>query len=141
VRQSKKAEAAKAPLELLRSQVSLGTDLSAATAKAGLEVVTTEPFSRADYVPNVGRGNRFTGAAFRLQPGDLSEVITTNLGAYLIRLTDKQSVDESLFLAARTTAEKELLQQRQTEALQLWLVNMYESADIVDDRHRFDYKF
>ena len=89
----------------------------------------------------MGRGNRFVGEAFRLQRGALSEVITTHLGAYLMRLADKQEVDESLFIAERPAVEQTLLQQRQAEALQLWLVNMYESADIVDNRHLFDYRF
>ncbi len=141
VRQAKQAEVAKAPLERIREQVLAGTNLNEAAQSAGLEVVVTEPFSRADYVPEVGRGNRFVGEAFRLQRGDLSEVITTNLGAYVMRLADRQDVDESQFLAERPSVERELLQQRQTEALQLWLVNMYESADIVDNRHLFDYRF
>lgn len=140
-RQGKKAEAAKAPLQRIREQLLAGTDLGTAAQSAGLEVIATEPFSRSDYVPEVGRGNRFVGEAFRLLSGDLSEVITTNLGAYLMRLTDKQEVDESLFAVARPSIEQELQQQRQTEVLQLWLVDMYESADIVDNRHLFDYRF
>ena len=141
VRQLKKSEAAAAQLKRIRQQVLAGTELHAAASGAGMEVTVTEPFSRADYVPEVGRGNRFVGEAFRLQRGDLSEVITTNLGAYMMRLADKEEVDESLFLAERQSVELELLQQRQAEALQVWLVNMYETADIVDNRHLFDYRF
>jgi len=141
VRQQKKADVAGALLKGIREQVLGGTNLNEASRSADLEVVATEPFSRSDYVPEVGRGNRFVGEAFRLQRGALSEVITTHLGAYLMRLADKQEVDESLFIAERPAVEQTLLQQRQAEALQLWLVNMYESADIVDNRHLFDYRF
>ena len=140
VRQRLKAEVAKAPLEAIRNQVPAGAAFEEAAASAGLEVITTEPFGRNDYVPEVGRGNRFIGAACRLQSGELSDVITTDLGAYLMRLNDKQSVDEAQFLEARMTTERELLQQRQAEALQLWSANMYESAEIVDNRH-LNYRF
>ena len=136
-----KARELKTELERIREQVATGTDLYAAAESAGLEVVVTEPFSRTDYVPEVGRGNRFVGEAFRLQSNDLSQVITTNLGAYVMRLAEKQEVDESEFLAQRPSVEQELLQQRQAEALQLWLVNMYETAEIVDNRHLFEYRF
>ena len=104
---------------------------------AGLEVRTGGPFSRTDFVPGAGRGSRFIGAAFELSVGQISDVVVQNNGAYLLRLTERPSIDESAFAEARVEVEAELLQARRNEALQTWFAQIFESADIEDHRHLF----
>ncbi len=134
----KKAERAGQLLQGLRAQAG---NLSPAATALGLEAHTTEPFSRADQVPGVGRNNAFTRAAFRLQPGEVSEVVTMPRGAYLIRLVEKIPADESRFQATAKQLAEQVLRQRQNEALQIWFDRLYANAQIEDNRHHFGFTF
>lgn len=135
----KKAERAGQLLQGLRASGAGG--LSQAATALGLEAHTTEPFARADQVPGVGRSNAFVRAAFQLQPGQLSEVVTLPRGAYLIRLVEKIPADESKLQATAVQLADQLLRQRQGEALQIWFDRLYANAQIEDNRHHFGFTF
>jgi peptidyl-prolyl cis-trans isomerase D len=137
VKRDKKAEMAGKQLGAVRQQVQSGVDLQEAAKAANLEVRRLEPFSRADYVPGIGRKNAFVGTAFRLAKGELSDIVTSGQGAYLLRLVDKTAVDEAKFTEEQAQTESELLVQRQNEALQVWFTQLYETAQIEDNRHHF----
>ena len=111
--------------------------MEAAAAAAGLDVRTGGPFARADYVPGVGRGSEFVGAAFALETGQVSDVVVQGNGAYLLRLKEKTAVDEAAFDEERAAVQAELLQARRAESLQVWYAQIYENADIDDNRHLF----
>ena len=133
----KKSELAGQRLKAIRTQIEQGATFEAAAQAADLEVRTTDPFSRTESVPGIGQGNAFVGAAFRLKKGDVSEVVVMPRGAYLIRVVEKSSVDEAAFDENREQLAQQLLQQRQTEALQTWYAQMYATANIEDNRHFF----
>lgn len=135
----KKAERAGQTLQALRAQAAGG--LTQAATALGLEAHTTEPFARADQVPGIGRSNAFVKAAFHLQPGQLSEVVTLPRGAYLIRLVEKIPADETNFQATSKQLADQLLRQRQGEALQIWFDRLYANAQIEDNRPRFGFTF
>jgi peptidyl-prolyl cis-trans isomerase D len=136
-RLERKAEACSRRLEGVRQQVLGGRSLDQAAAEENLEVRRPEPFSRSESVPDIGRRNAFVGAAFRLEPGELSEVVTLPRGAYLIRAVDKVAADEDQFQAEREQLAQQLLIERQNEVLQTWFTQIFQSADIQDNRHRF----
>ena len=133
----KKSELAGQRLEAIRTQIEQGATFEAAAQAADLEVRTTGSFSRTESVSGVGQGNAFVGAAFRLKAGDVSEVVIMPRGAYLIRVVEQTSVDEAAFDENREQLAQQLLQQRQTEALQTWYAQMYATANIEDHRHHF----
>ena len=133
----KRAEAAGEVLREIRGAVLGGGDLAAAVAANGMELSETEPFARADFVPGVGRDTEFTRAAFSIQPGDLSDVVSARNGAYLLRVIEKIPIDEEAFLDAREALLEELLKERRNEALQVWLSQFYAAAEIEDNRHLF----
>ena len=133
----KKAELAGQRLEAIRTQIDQGATFEAAAQAVDLEVRATGPFSRTESVSGIGQGNAFVGAAFGLNAGDVSEVVVMPRGAYLIRVVEKTSVDEAAFDDNREQLTQQLLQQRQTEALQTWYAQMYATANIEDHRHFF----
>ena len=139
VRTRKKVEKAGQKLEAVRQQVlNDGAALAKAVEEAGLELRRPEPFARSESVSEVGSRNAFIGAAFRLEPGELSEVIELPpRGAYLISLIGKLPVDEEKFESERAQAAQQLLRERQEEALQNWFAHVFETAEIVDNRHHF----
>jgi peptidyl-prolyl cis-trans isomerase D len=137
LRTRRRAEIAGESLQDVRQSVMGGDKLATAASAVGLEVRSAGPFSRVEFVPGIGRGSRFTGAAFELSVADVSEVVVQNNGAYLLQLTKRDAIDEEAFAAERATVEQELLQGRRNEALQTWFLQIFESADIQDHRHLF----
>lgn len=141
VRSRKKVDLAALRLEAVRREVSGGASLAAAAESAGLELRAPEAFARNGAVPGIGRSNEVIGAAFRLDKGQLSEVIKVAeggyQGAYLLRQLDKTPADEALFAEQRGEIAAQLQAQRQQEAVQNWFAHMYETAEIEDNRHRF----
>jgi peptidyl-prolyl cis-trans isomerase D len=133
----KKSEMAGQRLGAIRLQIGQGATFESAAAAAALEVRSTGAFARMESVPGVGQGNAFVGAAFRLNAGDVSEVVMMPRGAYLIRVVEKTPVDEAAFDENREELTEKLLGQRQTEALQTWYAQMYATATIEDNRHFF----
>ena len=124
-------------LTQVRDRVTGGTEFAAAAAAVELTVQKPEPFARNDVVTGVGRKNEVIGAAFRLQMGDVSEVINSGRGSYLVHLVGKTPIDETEFAAEKERLSAEFLQQRRTEAWQTYSAKIYESAVIEDNRHLF----
>ena len=141
VRTRKKAVRAAARLEAVRREVEAGTTLAQAAQNAGVELQTPEAFARTESVEGLGRANAVIGAAFRLEEGQLSEVIEVTeggkRGAYLLKLLEKTPVDEEQFAAQREQVIAQLQAQREQEAVQNWFAYLYETAEIEDNRHRF----
>ncbi len=141
VRTRKEAARAAAQLEAVRREVEAGTTLAQVAQNAGLELHTPEAFARTESVEGLGRANAVIGAAFRLQEGQLSEVIEVaeggKRGAYLLKLLEKTPVDEEQFAAQREQVVAQLQAQREQEAVQNWFAHLYETAEIEDNRHRF----
>ena len=141
VRTRKKAVRAAARLEAVRREVEAGTTLAQAAQNAGVELQTPEAFARTESVEGLGRANAVIGAAFRLEEGQLSEVIEVTeggkRGAYLLKLLEKTPVDEEQFAAQREQVVAQLQAQREQEAVQNWFAYLYETAEIEDNRHRF----
>jgi len=133
----RRSEIAGQRLQPIRQAVQSGQDFASAAAEAELEIRSGGPFSRTDFVPGAGRGSRFIGAAFELSDGQVSDVVVQNNGAYLLRLSQRDQVDESAFVESRAAIEEQLLQTRRSEALQVWFAQIFESADIQDHRHLF----
>ena len=141
VRARKKAARAAARLEAVRREVESGAALAQAAQNAGLELHTPEAFARNESVEGLGRANAVIGAAFRMEEGQLSEVIEVTeggkRGAYLLKLLEKTPVDEEQFSVQREQVVAQLQAQRGQEAVQNWFAHLYETAEIEDNRHRF----
>ena len=137
VRRRKRAESAGENLAPVKFEVAAGQSFEAAVAAAGLELRTGGPFARMDYIPGVGRRNEFVGAAFALETGQVSDVVVQGNGAYLLHLKEKTAIDEAAFEEERANIEAQLLQARRAESLQVWYAQIYENADIEDNRHLY----
>jgi parvulin-like peptidyl-prolyl isomerase len=118
----------------LVEQVRGGEALPNAAAEAGLEVREAGPFSRTSFVPGMGRQNAAIGAAFGLEVGDLSDVVTTPANAFVIELLDRRPAD-SLAWREQLPQQRQAVEQRlQQERLQEWIEALRAAADIVDRR-------
>ncbi|MDA0746690.1 MAG: peptidylprolyl isomerase [bacterium] len=133
----KKVALAQNRLAPVLSDVRSGKSLSETAKSHGLEYTETEPFSRTDFIPNVGGRNAFVGTAFRLSPDQISDVVATDRGAYILRLLERQSADEKDLQDERGPLAQQLMSQKRNEVLTAWFNNLKEKAKIEDNRHQF----
>jgi len=134
----------KAKVEIARQRCS-GLEAAARAGKAlkseaeglGLRYAEPPPFARDDFVPIVGRRNAFVGAAFRLDPGEVSGVVSTDRGAYVLQVLERIPVEESDIEAAEEGTADRLIGQKRNEMFSTWFAHIREQAEIVDNRHHF----
>ena len=134
LRFDRKMDRAAADGQAMLERIAAGEDLTQVAEEAGLQVDETNPFTRADFVPKLGRQNAAIGAAFGLRPGQISEVITTLANAFIIEQVSYAEADSAAWLG-------QTIQQRETQGailrqarLQLWVAALRSAARIVDRR-------
>ncbi len=133
----KKVELAGQKLSAFLQDVKQGKSLKEVADEHGFIYVETQTFSRNDFVPDIGKRNAFVGAAFNLQEGEVSGLVTTSRGAYIIQLLEQTPVDDSEFEAERLELARRLMTQQRNEVFAAWFTNLREQVEIVDNRHHW----
>jgi peptidyl-prolyl cis-trans isomerase D len=112
--QKKKAiEVARQKASGLAAQLKTG-DFSAAAKAAGLEAKPTDLIARGAPIPDVGMSPAIDAAAFALPEGGVSDVITTDNGAVIVKVVEKKAPTADEIKTGRESVKSELLnQQRQ----------------------------
>ncbi len=91
----------------------------------------------ATVLPGAGREPRVIGAIFALNEGQTSGVIAGNSAAFVVELISKMEADlANLTPDQRQTIRQRLEQQKTQEFTSIWLEQLREAADIVDNRDR-----
>lgn len=130
----RKLEQAKTMARGLVDEINAGASLEAAAAGAGLEVREAGPFTRADFVPELGRMNAAIGTAFGLRPGEVSGVVEANQSVFIIQTIERTDADRSEWEQQK---DQQRLQTTQGLLEQRWgqfLSALREDARIVDNR-------
>jgi peptidyl-prolyl cis-trans isomerase D len=111
-----------------------GGGLEGAAARYGLEVVTTPWFTRLNNIPGVGSGTPVAGAAFGLAAGQTAGPIETERGLFLIRVLEKQGIDQNQFAQARGALQDEVRNEKMRAAIRAWFEALKADAEIEDRR-------
>jgi len=118
----------------LVARVRGGMVLSNAAAEMELDVRSAGPFSRNDFVAGVGRQNAAIGAAFGLEPGDVSDVVPTPANVYILEVLSRTDADSTAWLAQITEQRQAAIAIRQQARLTEWIEALRASANIRDRR-------
>jgi peptidyl-prolyl cis-trans isomerase D len=113
--QKKAVEAARQKAAAIAAQVKTG-DFAAGAKSAGLEVKTTELIARGggNALPDVGVSPEVETTAFTLPQGGVSDPITTDTGAVIVKVLEKKSPTADEVKAGREAVKTQLLnEQRQ----------------------------
>ncbi|MBN2171083.1 MAG: peptidylprolyl isomerase [Candidatus Krumholzibacteriota bacterium] len=100
-----------------------GISLRAAAEELGLAPQETGLFTRTEYLPGIGGEGAFQTVAFLLNRGDVSQVVETPQGAYVLEVLDKRQADTAEYPAERDN----LLRRLQGSAQQIWFEHWLES--------------
>ncbi|MSS70611.1 MAG: hypothetical protein EXS64_03885 [Candidatus Latescibacteria bacterium] len=138
IRQEKKVAVAKRRMEQVAAAVRSGVNLQDAARTYGATYDTTGLFARQGFIPRVGNQNEFFGAAFRLTgPGQVSDAVTTDRAAYVIKLIERRPSDEQGFSAAKDAIKANLADQKRSQIFATWFEDLKKHADIEDHRYMF----
>jgi parvulin-like peptidyl-prolyl isomerase len=85
----------------------------------------------------IGKDNAFIFTALQMKVGETSEPVKGLRGYYIIHLTEKTPFDSTAFEAQASTIRNNIYQEKRTSALNNWVTEIKEQADIVDKRYMF----
>jgi len=133
----KALELAKERCQELAGKLATGASLESAVAGTSLKVQQTDYFNLGGVIPGVGRESRFSGTAFALNPGQISQPVEGSRGYYLIKLTDRTPMNEKDFEAQKETLKAQVVQRKQQAMFGLWYNDLKEKAEIKDNRKNY----
>ena len=135
-REKQKSKAGEICLQVWE-KISGGMDFDAAAEEDSLEIKETGLFSLQSFVSGVGRDAPFSGAAFRLKTGQVSQPIEGARGYYILRVIERSVFDEQTFEAAKEIQKQTILQRKQQMVYMAWYNKLQEKADIKDYRNLY----
>jgi peptidyl-prolyl cis-trans isomerase D len=136
-REAEQRSAARQKAAALKAAVDSGRSLREAATALGMTPVQTEPFSRRDYVPGVGREGAFQIAAFLLNPGQVSGVVEAQEGAFVLQVLEKPESDKGSWLTESKRIRERLLSSAQQLYFMSWMAALKERFPVEDYRDRF----
>jgi len=122
-------KAAKEKAEKLRKEIAAGADF-ATVAKSNSTCPSSQQggdlgfFGKGQMVP------AFEKAAFAMKKGDVSEVVETQFGYHIIKVTDKKSASTVAFKEAKPRIDDYLKGQKVNEAISAYLEDARKNAKI-----------
>ena len=133
----KKRAQARVAGEKMVAEVRAGRSLAQVTAARGLTVGVAGPFARVEPNPVLGQANAAIGAAFGTPVGQVSRVVETPTGLFIIRPTQRVPADRKAWEAQKVQQRASVSYQMQQGTIERWLQSARRNAEIVDNRDNF----
>jgi peptidyl-prolyl cis-trans isomerase D len=130
----KKIETSRWQAEQIAAELASGSSLEEVAATHGMDVQATDMFSRLDFVPGLGQYNKVIGAAFGSELGKTSGPFESDGRLYFLHVFDRVEASREAFDAGKETLRAQLTMQRRESAVNEWLADLREQADIRDWR-------
>lgn len=132
----KKRDQARAAGQKMVAEIRAGKPLQQVAQQHGLQVQTAGPFTRDAMNPAFGQSNAATGAAFGTPVGQVSDVVETPAGLFIIRPTARTTADRAAFEAQKDQQRQIAILQLRQENVGRWMQSLKEHAEIVDNRDK-----
>jgi peptidyl-prolyl cis-trans isomerase D len=110
------------------------TDLAAAAKAAGFEPKTSELLARGGAIPEVGASRAVDLAAFSLPVGSVSDVITTDNAAVIVKVLERKDVEPKEIAAGREALRDDLLNERRGRFYSAYMSKAKQRMKITIDR-------
>ncbi len=136
-REAEQRSGARQKAAALKTAIDSGRSLREAATALGMTPVQSEPFTRRDYVPGVGREGAFQIAAFLLNPGQVSGIIEAQEGAYVLQVLEKPESDKGSWLTESKRIRERLLGAAQQRYFMSWMAELKDRFPVEDYRDRF----
>ncbi|MDQ3808986.1 MAG: peptidylprolyl isomerase, partial [Chloroflexota bacterium] len=126
---SKAAETARQRAKSLAGQLKSGT-FEAAAKSAGLEVKTTDLIARGAPIADVGINAAVESVAFSLPAGAVSDPITTDDGAVVVKVLERKDVTAEEVAAGRQQLREDLVSERRNRFYSAYMTKAREKMQI-----------
>jgi peptidyl-prolyl cis-trans isomerase D len=117
-------------------RIQAGASMQQAAAQINLPVGTADAFTRGDFVPGLGQANAAIGAAFGLEVGQVSSLVSTPDAFFVVETTARTPADREAWAAQLHTQRQEVLAVLQNRRINQYLEGLREEARIIDQRDR-----
>jgi peptidyl-prolyl cis-trans isomerase D len=131
--EKKKAQAREIGQELV-AEVRKGKTLEQAASERGLQVQSIGPVTRLSPNPAFGQATAAVGAAFGTAIGQVSDVVETSAGLFIVRPTARTEADEAEFEEQKMQLRMLLQLQQGQQEVARFVQSLREEATIVDNR-------
>jgi len=132
----KKRQQARAAGEQIVAEVRRGKTLQQAAAARGLTVQQAGPFTRGAQNPALGQASAAVGAAFGTPLNQVSGVVETEGGLFIVRPTARTAADQRRFNAEKQQIRVSASQQLRQQIGAQWLESLRRGAKIEDNRDK-----
>ena len=137
IRLERKVERTMEEARGLRDEIRGSASLEAVAERIGVEVNTSEPFTRLDFVPGLGNRNAAVGAAFSRQPGEIAGPVRVGSQVFLIRVEDRIEADRETWEIQKPFQRAQRTAQIRQERLDRWIDGLREVTRIRDNRAEY----
>ena len=131
--EKKKAQAREIGQQMV-AEVRGGKTLEQAATERGLEVQSVGPVTRLSPNPAFGQATAAVGAAFGTPVGEVSDVVETPAGLFIVRPTARTEVDPAEFEEQKTQLRMVLQLQQGQQEVSRFVQSLREDARILDNR-------
>ncbi|HEY7752127.1 MAG TPA: peptidylprolyl isomerase, partial [Ignavibacteriaceae bacterium] len=94
-------------------------------------------FNSQTSIPNIGNDKAFIRTALSMETDQLSQPVKGLRGYYLIKLTEKTTFDSTMYKTQSPTLRNSILQEKKNAYFNMWLKQIKDKAEIVDNRYLF----
>ncbi len=117
-----------------RAKVQSADRFEAEAAGDSLEVRETGFFTALGYIPQLGRDQAFSAAAFKLKPGQISDAVEGSRGAFVLMGLAEQPADMQAWETQKDAYKRQLLQRKQNQFYSAWMKDLMDKGKIEDYR-------
>jgi peptidyl-prolyl cis-trans isomerase D len=116
------AEAAEEASKKIRQLAPSGkTDIAAAAESLKMKKFETQPFSRTDYLNELGEAFPITEAASKMKPGEISQPVEVRKGMVIFTVIEAPKIDDGAFKKDKEEFAKRALDEKKMAYLEGWL--------------------
>ncbi|HEX6926064.1 MAG TPA: peptidylprolyl isomerase [Longimicrobiaceae bacterium] len=133
IQEKKRAQAREIGSQIV-AEVRGGKTLEAAASERGLEVQSIGPVTRLSPNPAFGQANAAVGAAFGTPVGQVSDVVETPAGLFIVRPTERTEADPEEFQKQKGSLRMLVQLQQGQQEIARFVQSLREEAEIVDNR-------
>ena len=137
LREERKMERTIEEARAFASELRSGTSLEDLADRLGVEVQEAGPFTRMEFVPDIGSRNAAVGAAFSVGIGEYAGPVRLADRVILMRVDDRIAADREEWEEQRIFQRMQVTEQLRQERLERWLDGLRETVRIDDRRAQF----
>ena len=120
-----------------RNRVSTAASFWDQAERSGLKVDTTGERGQRDGLKGIGTDEQIARTLMAMRPGDVSDVLSNNRGAFVCLLLSNVPADSALFQAQKKDIEDRLRRNKQNNVYADWLARAEKEVGVEDKRYLY----